>query len=264
MINGIRIIVCIKQIIDPETPAVAFKIDPEAKRAILPEGGKLVISDYDDVAVEAALGIKETQGAEITAISLGEESAKESLRHCLAMGADESVLLNDLSFDDSDSFATAQALAQAIKKLGDFDLILCGRQEGDWDAGQVGSGIAELLDIPCITVAGKLEIEDTKVIVERVVAEGRDVIESPLPALVTVSSEIGEPRYPSLRRTIAASKKEILTWNVQDIGYFAKARNKMLELFVPIHEGKCEFVEGKVPEEMGTNLALKLKEANLL
>jgi len=259
-----RIIVCIKQIIDPETPAVAFKIDPEAKRAIVPEGRKLVVSDYDEVALEAALRIKEAHGGEITVISLGEESAKENLRHCIAMGADEGVLLSAPSFDDSDSFATAHALVQAIKRLGDFDLILCGRQEGDWDAGQVGSGIAELLHIPCVTVAGKIEIKDRKAVVERVVAEGRDVIEVPLPALVTASSEIGEPRYPSLRRVLAASKKEIPTWNAQDIGYSTKARNKLIKLFVPIHEAECEFISGETPEEKGINLALKLKEANLI
>ena len=160
-----RMIVCVKQIIDPQTPAAEFKINPEAKQAILPKGRKLVISDYDEVAVEAALRIKDAHSGKITVLSLGEESAKDALKHCIAMGADEGILLSDPLFDDSDSFATAQALTQAIKKLGDFDLILCGRQEGDWDAGQVGSGIAQLLDIPCVTVAGKIEIKDRKAVV---------------------------------------------------------------------------------------------------
>lgn len=262
--DGVKIIVCIKEIIDPEVPAAAFKVNFEAKRAILPPGFKLVISDYDEVAVEAALQIKDAHSGKITVLTLGEESAKDDLKHCMAMGADEGVLLLDPLFDDFDSSATAQALTQAIKKLGDFDLILCGRQEGEWDAGQVGSGIAHFLGIPCVTVAGRIEIKDGKAIVERVVAEGRDVIEVPLPALVTASNEIGEPRYPSLRRIMVASKKEILTWNAQDIGYSAKARNKLVKLFVPVHEGKCNFIEGETPEEMGVNLTLKLRELNLI
>lgn len=255
-----KVIVCVKQIIDPETPATEFKINPKVKRAILPKGRKLVISDYDEVAVEAALRIKDAHGGKITVLSLGEEFAKDVLRHCIAMGADEGVLLSDPLFDDSDSFATAHALAQAIKKLGGFDLILCGRQEGDWDAGQVGSGIAELLGIPGVTMGGKIEIKDEKVVVDRVVPEGRDVIEVPLPALVTASSEIAEPRYPPFRRIMAAKKQEIPTWNAQDINYSAKARSKMLKLFAPVYESRCRFIEGKTPEEMGVNLALKLRE----
>jgi len=258
--DNLRMITCVKQIIDPEVPAVVFQVDPEAKRAIQPKGVELVISDYDEVAVEAALSIKDTHGGTITALSLGEESAKDILRHCIAMGADDGVLLSDPLFDDSDSFTTAQALAQAIKKLGDFDLILCGRQEGEWDAGQVGSGIAQLLGIPCVTVAGKIEIKDGKAIIERVVEGGRDEIEVPLPALVTASNEIGEPRYPPFRRIMAAKKQEIPTWNAQDIDYSAKARNKMLKIFAPVHEGQCQFIEGETSEEIGTNLALKLRE----
>lgn len=259
-----RIVVCVRQIIDPQTPSSEFKIDPKTKRAILPPGRKLVISDYDEVAVEAALRIKDAQGGEITVLSLGEESAKEVLRRCIAMGADGGVLLSDPSFDDSDSLATAQALALAIKKLGDFDLILCGRQEGDWDAGQVGSGVAEILGVPVVTVVGRIDIDGGSAVVERVVAEGRDVIVMPLPALLTVSSEIGEPRYPPVRRVIAASKQEIPVWKAQDIGYSAKPRNNLLKLFVLAQESQCLFIEGETPAEKGTNLALKVWKANII
>ncbi len=240
-------------------PAKSFKIDPEAKRAIPPKDMQLVISDYDESAVEAALKIKDSVESKITVMSLGGESAKNVIKRCIAMGADEGALLNDPLFDDSDSFATAFVLAEAIKKLGDFDLILCGRQEGDWDAGQVGSGIAELLDIPSVTMIGHIEVKDTKIVVERVLPDGREIVEVPLPALVTVGSEIGEPRYPSFRRVREASRKEIPTWNAQDITP-AEPRNKMLGLFVPIRELKCEFITGETPKEAGINLALKLRE----
>ncbi|GAI07262.1 unnamed protein product, partial [marine sediment metagenome] len=150
-------IVCVKEILDPEIPAKSFKVDSETKRAIKPPDIQFVISDYDESAVEAALKIKDSVESKITIISLGGESAKNVIRRCIAMGANEGVLLSDPLFDDADSYATALVLAEAIKKLGDFDLILCGRQEGDWDAGQVGSGIAELLDLPSVTMIGNIE-----------------------------------------------------------------------------------------------------------
>ena len=252
-------VVCVKEILDPEMPAKSFKTDPEAKRAIPPKDMQLVISDYDESAVEAALKIKDSLESKITVMSLGSESAKNIIKRCIAMGADEGILLSDPLFNDSDSFATAFVLAEAIKKLGNFDLILCGRQEGDWDAGQVGSGIAELLDIPSVTMIGNIEVKERRVVVERVISDGREIVEVPLPALVTVSSEIGEPRYPSFRRVREASKKEIPTWNAQDITP-VEPRNKMLRLSVPTRELKCEFVTGETAEEAGINLALKLRE----
>ncbi len=258
-----NLIVCVKEILDPEIPAKAFKVDPEAKRAIKPQDIQMVISDYDESAVEAALKIKDSVESKITVISLGGESAKNIVRRCIAMGADEGVLISDPLFIDDDSFATAFVLAEAIKKLGDFDLILCGRQEGDWDAGQVGSGIAELLGIPSVTMLGNIEVKDGKVVVERVVSDGRESVEVPLPALATVSSEIGEPRYPSFRRVREASKKEIPTWSAQDITP-AESRNRMLSLFAPPREVKCEFITGETPEETGINLALKLKEVKAI
>jgi electron transfer flavoprotein beta subunit len=259
-----NIVVCLKQILDPEIPAADFRIDSEVKRAILPKDRELVISDYDENAVEAALRIKDGTEATVTLLSLGEDSTIDALKKALAMGADEAVLLSDPSFDDSDSFAVAHALTQAIKKLGGFDLVLCGRQEGDWDAGQVGSGIAELLDIPSATCIGGIELKEGSVIAERVVPDGREFIEIPLPALLTISSEIGKPRYASLQGVMAASKKKILTWKVQDIKP-AKPRNKILKLFVPVQEAeKCEFIEAETPEEAGANLALKLREAKII
>jgi electron transfer flavoprotein beta subunit len=258
-----NMVVCVKEILDPEIPAKYFKIDPKTKRAICPQGIHTVISDYDECAVEAALKIKDSLESKITVMSLGDESARSVIRRCIAMGADQGLLLSDPLFDDSDSFATASILAEAIKKLGDFDLILCGRQEGDWDAGQVGSGIAELLDIAGTTMIGNIEIKDGKAVVERVITDEREIVEISLPALVTVSSEIGEPRYPSLRRIKEASKQEIPTWNAQDIAP-SEPRNKMLSLFVPIREHRCEFVTGETPEQAGLNLALKLREAKVI
>lgn len=258
-----NMVVCVKEILDPEIPAKAFKVDPETKRAIKPTDIQLVISDYDESALEAALKIKDSIESKITVISLGAESAKNIIRRCIATGADEGILLCDPLFNDSDSFATASTLAQAIRKLGEFDLILCGRQEGDWDAGQVGSGVAELLGIPSVTMIGKIEVKNGRAVAERLVADGREIVEIPFPALVTVSSEIGEPRYPSLRRIREASKREIAVWNSQVIAP-TRPRDKMLSLFVPLREAKCEFIDGETAEERGANLAVKLREAKAI
>ena len=264
--------VCIKQIINPETPAAAFRISPEAKRAIPSEKHPMVISDYDEVAVEAALRIKEAKGGKVWVISLGTPSATVAIKHCMAMGADEGILLNDPLFQEEDRSLVAYILARAIKKIGNVDLILCGRQEGDWDAGQVGLGMAEILGIPSVNPVKKIEVNDGMVSVVRMVADGYEVIEIPLPALVGVSTELGEPRYPTTKGIMAAARMEVAVWSAQDIGAEpsrldpSAVRVKMLKLFIPVHEGKgkCQFVTGETPEEAGGNLHLKLREAKLI
>jgi electron transfer flavoprotein beta subunit len=186
------------------------------------------------------------------------------------MGGDELILLQDSAFEGADSRSTAYTLAMAIKKVGEYDVIFCGRQAADWDAGQVGSGIAEFLGIPCVTVAKKVEVLDGKVKVERVTSDGYEVVEVSTPVLITISNELGEPRYPKLKGIMAAAKKEVPTWTAQDIGADASqlgaagARIKLLKVFQPVKEGKCEIIEGESPEEAAANLAQKLREAKLI
>jgi len=265
-----NMIVCVKQVIDPEAPPASFKVDPSANKVVPPPGVPPVISPFDEQAVEAALRIKDAQGGKITILSLGTNLLREVVKRPLAMGADELILLEDDAFADSDSWSTAYALAMAIKKVGEYDLIFCGRQAADWDAGQVGSGIAEILGLPSITVAQKIDIIDGKAKVERVTADGYEVIEVSLPALITVSNELGEPRYPKITGIMAAKKKEPIIWKSADIGVdvsqigAAGRRTKLLKLFQPVREGKCEIIEGESPEEAAANLALKLREAKIL
>jgi electron transfer flavoprotein beta subunit len=264
-------IVCVKQIIDPEIPSTAFKIDSKAKRAIPPEGkGAFTISDYDEVAVEAAIRIKEAMGGKLTVLSLGSQSAAETIGYCLAMGADEGILLADPLFEEEDRSLTAYVLAMAIRKIGDFDLIFCGRQEGDWDGGQVGLGIAEILGVPSVNPVKKVEANNGRILVERIVEDGYQVIEIPLPALVSVSSELCVPRLPNMKGIMMAARKKKSTWTAQDIGadsskLGSSARKvKMLSLFIPVHEARCEIVEGETPQEAGANLALRLRRDKLI
>jgi electron transfer flavoprotein beta subunit len=227
-----------------------------------------VISPFDENALEAALRIKDIHQSEVTVISMGRNLSKAVLRKSLAVGADELVLLEDDAFDSLDSYATAFVLSAAIRKIGKYDLIFTGRQAADWDAGQVGSGIAELLGITSVTIAKKVELPDGRVKVARVLPDGYQVIEAALPVLITVGNELGELRTAALPQLMAAQKQPIISWNADDLGLGVKPsemrRTRLLQVFMPAHETRCEFVEGEIPEEAGANLALKLREAKII
>ena len=265
-----NMIVCCKQVLDPEAPPASFKIDPASNKVVPPPNVPPVISPFDENAVEAALKIKDKQGGKITVISMGNNLTRDVVKKPLSMGADELVLLDDPAFEGGDSWSNAYALAMAIKKIGQFDIIFCGRQAADWDSGQVGSGIAEILGIPNVTLAKKVEVADGKAKVERVLPDGYQVIEATLPALITVSNELGEPRYATLKGIMAAAKKQPTVWKPADIGVDASQigaagrKIKLLKLFQPVREGKCEIVEADSPAEAGTKLASRLREAKLI
>jgi electron transfer flavoprotein beta subunit len=265
-----NMIVCIKQVIDPEAPPASFKIDPAGNKVVPPAGVSPVVDPYAEYAVEAALKLKDASGGKITALSLGSNQLRDIVKKPLAMGADELVLLEDEAFDEGDSWSTAYALATAIKKIGEYDIIFCGREASDWNAGQVGSGIAEILGLPSVTLAGKIDIADGKAKVQRKTDDGYEVVEVSLPCLITVSNEIGEPRYPTIKGIMAAKKKEPVVWKPADIGVEAAQvgaggrYTKLQKLFQPVREGKCEVIEGESPEEAAVNLAVKLREVKVL
>jgi len=265
-----NIVVCCKQVPDPEAPPASFKIDAAANKVAPAPGVNQVISPFDEQAVEAALKIKDGQEATVRVITMGTDLVSDVVKKPLAMGADELYLLKDEALVDGDSISTAYALATAIKKIGEYDLIICGRQAADWDKGQTGMGIAEELGIPCVTVAKKIEVTDGKAKVERVVADGYEVVEVPLPAVVTVSNELGEPRYATLKGIMAAAKKQPNEMTAADIGAdtaktgAAGAKSKLLKLYIPVREGKCEMIEAEDPAEAGALLAQKLREAKVL
>lgn len=266
-----EMIVCVKQVPDPEAPPASFKVDPTTNKVVPPPGVPPVISTFDETAVEAALKVKDAKaGSKITVLSLGNNLVRDVVKKPLAMGADQLILLEDAAYEDGDSFSTAVALAAAIKKVGKFDIIFCGRQAADWDAGQVGIGLAEMLGLPCITLAKKIEILDGKVRVERVVADGFEIVEAPLPCLITVTNELGEPRYAPLKGIMKAAKIQPIIWKPADIGLDpakigAKGRRtKLVKLFQPVKEGKCEIIEGENVADAASKLALRLREAKVL
>ena len=265
-----HIIVCVKQVPDPEVPPAKFKIDSATKKVVPPPGVPPVISVFDERAVELACRLKEKYQANITAITMGPGKVSDVVKQALAMGGDEGVVLQDKTFEDSDSFGNAYILAQAIKKIGSYDLILCGRQAADWDTGQTGSILAEMLGIPVVTIAKEIEVADGKIKVSRVVEDGYEVVEAPLPCLVTVSNEVGLPRLPSGMGIIQAARKQVPVWTAQDIGADpakmgpAGAHTEITDLFVPVRETTCEIVTADSPAEAATKLALKLRENKII
>ena len=264
-----KMIVCVKQIPDPETPATAFRVDEAAMKVVPAQGIAPVISPFDAQAVEAALRIRDAKGeGHITVLSVGPASARDVIKHSLAMGADEGVLVDDPQlYDNPDPFVTTQVLVAAIRKIGEFDAIFTGRQAADWDYGITGPGIAELLGIPSVTFAKGVEARDGALAVERVLTDGFETIEAQIPCLVTISNELGDPRYPQLRQIMAAARKQVQGWTLADLGLSpeqVQPRMKVERLYIPVKQSNVEIVEGDTVEEQAANLARKLREAKLI
>lgn len=258
------IVVCIKQV--PDTTEV--KINPETN-TLIREGVPSIVNPFDENAVEAALQLKEKHGGKVTVITMGPPQAAEALRTTIAMGADEAFLISDRAFAGSDTWATSYTLAQTIKKLGKFDLILCGKQAIDGDTAQVGPGIAEWLGIPQVTFVVKLEVNGTKLKAERLLEEVNEIVECPLPAVVTVVKQMNEPRMPSLKGMLRAKKMEIKTLTAKDIeadpnniGLSGSPTN-VVKIFTPPPKGGGEILTGE-PEEIVDKLITKIKERKII
>ncbi|MBW2094438.1 MAG: electron transfer flavoprotein subunit beta/FixA family protein [Deltaproteobacteria bacterium] len=253
----LRIIVCAKQIPDPEAPLSDVSVDAEKKEVIV--DAPQVISPFDENALEAALRIKEELAAKITVLSLGRRVSDTVLRKSLAAGADQLILLQDDAFEKLDSHSIAGALADAIRKIGDYDLVLTGRQAGDWDSGQVGLILAEMLGLPCINLAREIKIEDESVLVKKNIPNGYEQVRARMPALVTVSNEVGELRYISRTKMLKMLRgaSSIPSWSSED---FVSAKEELHKMGIvelsspPDMRRNCEFLDGVTPEEKADKL----------
>lgn len=263
-----NIIVCVKQVLDPEIPPAKFRLDSESKRVLPPEGLPPVINPYDAQAVELALQLKDKHGGKITALTVGTEAAGSVVKHALSMGADEGIVLAGEEFEGSDSFATAYILTKAIQKIKDYDLILCGRQAADWDEGLVGSIIAENLGLPLVTLAKEIDVSGQELRVKRVTLDGYQVFTAPVPAVVTVSNEVGQARLPSGWGIISAARKQLPVWTAADIdadsSQIGAVRRKLKKLVIPKRERKCEKVDGETIAEAAEQLAERLRQAGVI
>ena len=210
-----NIAVCVKHIPDPNVP-------PEMDGKYLKrEGVQGVLDPGDEFGVEAALQLKEAHGGEVTLVSMGPAPAQEAIRRGLSMGADKGVLVTDDSLKGSDALVTARVLAAAIKKAGEFDLVIAGVESTDGYTGTMPGTLAEFLGLPQVTFAKTIDAAEGTLKVNRQTAEGYHVVECPLPALLTVTAGVNEPRYASFKGIMAAKKKPVETWSVGDLGLSA-------------------------------------------
>ena len=257
-----KILVLIKQV--PDTTDV--KIDPETN-TLKSEGVEAIINTFDMYAIEEALRLKERLGeGEVIAVTMGPPQAEQALREAISMGCDLGILLSDRKFAGSDTWATSYALSQAVKKIGDYKVVLCGKQASDGDTAQVGPGVSPPLDIPQVTYVKKIEkIDSSSATVERMTEEGYDVVETPLPAVFTVVKEINEPRLPSLKGKMKAKKAEITVWSADDISCDEEkigldgSPTRVVKIFTPPPREGGKVLSGE-PNEVSKELAKLLKE----
>jgi len=256
------IIICAKHIPDPEAPLSDVSVDAEKKEVIV--DAPLVINPFDENALEAALKLQEEIGAKITVLSLGKKVSDTVLRKSLAAGADELILLQDGAFEKLDSCSIASALADAIRKIGAYDLVLTGRQAGDWDSGQVGLILGEILGLPCINLARETRLEDGSLLVKKNIPGGYEQVRARMPAVITVSNEVGELRYISRTKMMKILKKarSIPSWSCEDFVSSPEMLQEMeiVELSSPPDMARdCQFIEGATPEDKADKLAAVFK-----
>ncbi len=260
-----NIVVCLKQV--PGTTDV--KIDPQTN-TLIRQGIENIINPFDTYALEEAVRLKEKHGGKVTVITMGPPQADAALREAISLGADEAVLLSDRAFAGADTWATANTLAKAITKLGKTDLIICGRQTIDGDTGQVGPEMSEMLNIPFVAYVSKIEeIKENYLRVSRMVEDGHEVIETTLPAVITVAKEINVPRLPSLRGIMKSKSAAITTWGIKELGVdantvgLAGSSTQVVKIFFPQRVAKGEILTGDAAVQV-EKLIDKLKEANLI
>ena len=263
---SLNIIVCIKQLIDPETPIENLTIDEQSKDIRTIDDKALITNGFDLNAVEAALSLKDNYGAKITIISFGKVGSQNGLKKTLAMGADEAVLLHNPG-PSVDSTITALFLSKAIRLQQPFDLILCGRQSSDWDNAEVPFRIAEYLNIPCVSLASEIEINGSNVIVTRALPNGFQKAQTILPSLITITNEFGEPRYPNLKGIMSANKANIkqitsamLDINDSDIN----PKTKTIGINFQARKKNCELIQSENNEYSAQVLTEKLQTLKLI
>jgi electron transfer flavoprotein beta subunit len=258
-----RLIVCLKQAVDVSQ----LKADP-ATRQLLTASAPRKMSDFDKNALEEAIRIKEKLGdVELVTLTVTSEDAKAVLREALAMGADKAYVVSDPSFNELDTFGAAYVLAKAIQKIGDFSLILCGETSLDSFSGLVGSRLAEMLNLPQVSSVRKLSVEDEDILAERALEDSSETVRVKMPALVMVTREINQPRIPSLMMIMKASKKEIVSLTVDDLGVEREklsSKIEVMEVLAPKTERKKIKITGETPQEIADKLVKALIQEGVI
>ena len=261
-----NIVVTVKQVVDPNLPADFISVDPASQRIVSTYGLTPVMNGYDANALEAALKLREAHGGKVTVICLGDSASRNTLKRAHAMGADAVILLSDPSWADLDSAGAGHVLAAAIRRIGDVGLVLCGRQASDTDAGQVLFWIAEDLCIPAVCPVARIEESgDESLVVHRLLDDGYQRVRVRLPALLGVSSEINDPRSPSMKGTMIASRSLAPTWTASDLAApQIQPKLKMRNQEIQLRTSSARLINGDTAEAKGAALADHLHEAGLL
>ncbi|MDR1397519.1 MAG: electron transfer flavoprotein subunit beta/FixA family protein [Desulfarculales bacterium] len=260
-----NIIVCVKQV--PDTTEV--RIDPETN-TLVRQGVPSIVNPFDLNALEAALQLRGKHGGKVSVISMGPPQAAEALKECLAMGADDVYLVSDRAFGGADTLATSYTLAAAVRKLGDYDLIICGKQAIDGDTAQVGPEMAEHLDIPQVTYVAGIEADGNTVRLKREHEEGYEIIETTLPAVLSVVKSINEPRLATIKGTIKASSAEIPVLTASDLGVdkdktgLSGSPTQVKNIFTPEQRTQGEMIAGADAAECVEILMQRLIGSKLL
>ena len=260
-----NIVVCLKQV--PGTTEV--KIDPNTN-TLVRQGIENIINPFDTYALEEGVRLKEKHGGKVTVITMGPPQAEAALREAISLGADEAVLLSDRAFAGADTWATAYTLSRAVIKIGQYDLIICGRQTIDGDTGQVGPEMAEMLNVPFVAYVSRIEeLAGGRMRLSRMIEEGHEVIEATLPAVITVAKEINVPRLPSLRGITRSKSAAIATWGLQELGAgkdmvgLAGSSTQVIKVFFPRRVCQAEILTGDTAARV-EKLVEKLRDASLL
>lgn len=262
-----KIIACIKQVPDSEAKVKAVPQGDNKGWQVTWGDAPLVINPFDEYAVEGALQQKEANSdSTVTALCIGPETAREALKHALAMGADEAILVSDPALNELDTVGAARVLAAAIQKIGGVDMVVFGRQTLDNGAGVTPAQTARVLGWPMLGLAGQIKVQDGSVTVDRVIEEGRQTVSAKLPAMVSVVQSIGEPRYPSFMGIRKASKANIPVWSLGDLGISAPdAIVKRTELMnPPARETAVEIITGDTPQAIAETLVEKILAEKVL
>lgn len=259
-----NIIVCVKPV--PLSADVKINTDTNT---VIREGVKSDLNPFDWYAVEEALLTREKLGGTVTVISMGPPSTENTIKKSVSLGVDDVILLTDPAFAGSDTLATAYTLAQGIKTIGEYDLIICGKQAIDGDTAQVGPSLAEKLKIPHAASVKKVsEIGRDFIKCRRLTSFGQEDIYMPLPALITVEKEINNPRLPSVRGAIKARKTSVKKWNIQTIGAEKElcglkgSPTRVVKVFTPSYDVRTEIIDGQ-PREQARQLLKIIAEKNL-
>jgi len=263
-----KICVCIKEVPDSDVPINKLQIDSENLKVLPIENISSIINGFDLNAVELALRFSESiQNSSVSIISVGNDLSSDVIKKPIAMGADEIITCDDKKNINIDVHATALILSKLIKKTGPYDIIFSGRHASDFDMATVPFALSEMLSIPILNIVKNIKKEKEKILLERIITDGYQLIESNLPLIITAGNQVGDPRYPTLKGIMEASKKKIINFTLDQLDLSIKdieTKVNLEKVYFPENQNNVEMIEGTDSKEKAIKLISKLKESRII